>query len=82
MINRQLKSVGRCCQYCVEVLIQIEPMRLQRFPDRYELMGNMSQQIDMISDAVAPPVANALATAIREQTDFAVEPRLYLTADG
>jgi DNA (cytosine-5)-methyltransferase 1 len=58
----------------------LEAMRLQSFPDHYELVGNMSQQIDMVSDAVAPPVAKALAEAIREQANLEVEPRLYLTA--
>lgn len=67
---------------CLRRLSMLEAMRLQSFPDHYELRGNMSQQIDMISDAVAPPVAKALATALREQTDLAVEPRLYLTAEG
>lgn len=65
---------------CHRRLSILEAMRLQAFPDAYELVGNMSQQIDMISDAVAPPVAKALADAIREQTDLTVEPRLYLTA--
>lgn len=61
-------------------LSMLEAMRLQSFPDSYELVGNMSQQIDMISDAVAPPVAKALAEAIREQAELQPEPRLYLTA--
>ena len=65
---------------CHRRLSMLEAMRLQGFPDRYELVGNMSQQIDMVSDAVAPPVAAALAEAIREQSDHRVEPRLYLTS--
>jgi DNA (cytosine-5)-methyltransferase 1 len=44
-----------------------EAMRLQGFPDSYELRGNLSEQIDMISDAVAPPVARALASALKNQ---------------
>ena len=46
---------------CNRRLSIFEAMRLQAFPDEYELVGNLSQQIDMISDAVAPPVAEALA---------------------
>lgn len=34
----------------------LEAMRLQGFPDHYELVRNISQQIDMASDAVARPV--------------------------
>jgi len=58
----------------------LEAMRLQSFPNHYELLGNMSQQIDMVSDAVAPPVAKALAEAIREQNRPETKSRLYLTA--
>jgi DNA (cytosine-5)-methyltransferase 1 len=65
---------------CHRRLSIFEAMQLQCFPDSYELIGNMSQQIDMISDAVSPPVAKALAEAIREQVDLQTEPRLYLTA--
>lgn len=52
---------------CRRRLSMFEALRLQGFPDSYELRGNMSQQIDMISDAVAPPVASSLARAIKMQ---------------
>lgn len=42
-----------------------EAMRLQGFPDSYELLGNFTQQITQVSDAVPPPLANAIAEAIQ-----------------
>lgn len=41
-----------------------EAMRLQGFPEWYELRGNLSDQIRQVSDAVPPPLATALAAAI------------------
>jgi DNA (cytosine-5)-methyltransferase 1 len=52
---------------CERRLSIFEAMRLQGFPDRYQLLGNLNRQIDMISDAVAPPVARALAAAVKAQ---------------
>lgn len=43
-----------------------EAMLLQGFPRQYELCGNLSQQIQLVSDAVPPPLARALAMKIRE----------------
>lgn len=44
-----------------------EAMRLQGFPRRgYELRGNLSDQIRLVSDAVPPPLAMALARRIQE----------------
>ena len=43
-----------------------ESMRLQGFPDCYELLGNLSQQVNQISDAVPPPLAAAVAKAIKQ----------------
>lgn len=43
-----------------------EAMLLQGFPPDYVLCGTLSDQIRMVSDAVSPPVAKALATSIRE----------------
>ncbi len=43
-----------------------EAMLLQGFPPEYVLVGTLSDQIRMVSDAVAPPVAEALAAAIRK----------------
>lgn len=42
-----------------------EAMLLQGFPPDYVLCGTLSDQIRMVSDAVAPPVAKALALCIR-----------------
>ena len=43
-----------------------EAMRLQGFPDTYCLLGSMSDQIRLVSDAVPPPLALALARSVRE----------------
>ena len=43
-----------------------EAMLLQGFPHDYQLIGNLSQQITLVSDAVPPPVGQALAEQIRE----------------
>lgn len=42
-----------------------EAMLLQGFPPDYELDGTLSDQIRLVSDAVPPPLARALALAIR-----------------
>ena len=42
-----------------------EAMRLQGFPDSYQLMGTLSDQTRMVSDAVPPPLAQALAKQLR-----------------
>jgi DNA (cytosine-5)-methyltransferase 1 len=42
-----------------------EAMLLQSFPKTYELRGTLSEQIMQISDAVPPPLAAAVARAIR-----------------
>jgi DNA (cytosine-5)-methyltransferase 1 len=41
-----------------------EAMLLQGFPRMYELCGTLSDQIRLVSDAVPPPLAEALARAI------------------
>lgn len=43
-----------------------EAMLLQGFPHDYQLLGNLSEQITLVSDAVPPPVARALAVRIKE----------------
>ena len=43
-----------------------EAMLLQGYPRTYRLLGNMSDQIRLVSDAVAPPVAEALAHKIKQ----------------
>ena len=42
-----------------------EAMRLQGFPDTYVLKGNLSTQIDQVSEAVPPPLAEAVALSIK-----------------
>jgi DNA (cytosine-5)-methyltransferase 1 len=46
-------------------LTVFEAMLLQGFPKTYRLMGNFSEQVTQISNAVPPPVARALAREIR-----------------
>ena len=41
-----------------------EAMLLQGFPPEYELCGTLSDQIRLVSDAVPPPLAEALANSI------------------
>ena len=43
-----------------------EALLLQGFPPRYELRGSLTDQIRQVSDAVPPPLAAALAAAIRD----------------
>ena len=42
-----------------------EGMRLQGFPESYELEGSLSSQIDQVSEAVPPPLAKAVAKWIK-----------------
>jgi DNA (cytosine-5)-methyltransferase 1 len=44
-----------------------EAMLLQGFPESYVLTGTLSDQIRLVSEAVSPPVAEALAEAIITQ---------------
>jgi DNA (cytosine-5)-methyltransferase 1 len=46
----------------------LEAMLLQGFPRKYVLEGTLSDQIRLVSEAVSPPVARALARAISRQT--------------
>lgn len=43
-----------------------EAMLLQGFPPNYRLAGNFSEQVTQVSNAVPPPMARALARAIRK----------------
>lgn len=43
-----------------------EAMLLQGFPSEYELIGSLSSQIDQVSEAVPPPMAEAVAKSISE----------------
>ena len=42
-----------------------ESMRLQGFPDSFQLKGSLSDQVVQVSNAVPPPLAEALAITIR-----------------
>ena len=42
-----------------------EAMRLQGFPSAFVLEGNLSEQVEQISNAVPPPLARRLALAVR-----------------
>lgn len=41
-----------------------EAMLLQGFPDEFVLEGNLSEQVEQISNAVPPPVAKSVAAAV------------------
>jgi DNA (cytosine-5)-methyltransferase 1 len=43
-----------------------EAMLLQGFPAKYQLVGNFSEQVTQVSNAVPPPVGRALARSIRK----------------
>jgi DNA (cytosine-5)-methyltransferase 1 len=47
-----------------------EAMCLQGFPKEYELCGTLSDQIRLVSDAVPPPLAEAIATSIARVLDY------------
>ncbi len=42
-----------------------EAMLLQGFPETFVLKGNLSQQVEQVSNAVPPPLARSVASAIR-----------------
>jgi DNA (cytosine-5)-methyltransferase 1 len=42
-----------------------EAMLLQGFPETFVLKGNLSEQVEQISNAVPPPLAKSVASAIR-----------------
>jgi DNA (cytosine-5)-methyltransferase 1 len=43
----------------------LEAMLLQGFPESFVLEGNLSEQVDQISNAVPPPLAKSVARAIK-----------------
>ena len=51
----------------------LEAMRLQGFSDDYVLEGTLSAQIDQVSDAVPPPLSQALARAVSAYHSLDVE---------
>jgi DNA (cytosine-5)-methyltransferase 1 len=50
-----------------------EAMLLQGFPRTYELRGTLSDQFSQVSDAVPPPLAAAIAKAVRQAVCKPVE---------
>lgn len=52
---------------CKRRLSVLEAMQLQGFPWEYVLKGTMSDQIRLVSEAVSPPVAKAIADALKHQ---------------
>jgi DNA (cytosine-5)-methyltransferase 1 len=42
-----------------------EALRLQGFPHKFVLEGNLSEQVEQVSNAVPPPLARSLARAIK-----------------
>ena len=52
-----------------------EAMLIQGFTPKYQLSGTLSQQIQLVSDAVPPPLARSLAEAVKEllETDWSAE---------
>ena len=59
---------------CTRRLSVFEAMKLQGFPDEYELVGTLSSQIAQVSEAVPPrmaeAVAESIATAVSEPYEF------------
>jgi DNA (cytosine-5)-methyltransferase 1 len=45
-----------------------EAMLLQGFPSTYQLLGNLSEQVEQVSNAVPPQLAQAIAESIRQTT--------------
>ena len=42
-----------------------EALLLQGFPDSFELEGNLSEQVEQVSNAVPPPLARSVANAVK-----------------
>ena len=52
-----------------------EAMMIQGFPREYVLEGTLSDQIDQVSEAVPPPLAEAVANTIRNALSIDYSPR-------
>lgn len=61
--NREVHVHPRCHRR----LSIYEALLLQGFPKRYELLGSLSSQIAQVSEAVPPPVAQAVALGVASQ---------------
>jgi DNA (cytosine-5)-methyltransferase 1 len=51
---------------CHRRLSVYEAMKLQGFPHEYELLSTLSSQITQVSEAVPPPLAEAVATSVQQ----------------
>jgi DNA (cytosine-5)-methyltransferase 1 len=51
---------------CTRRLSVYEAMLLQGFPEKYVLQGSLSSQIVQVSEAVPPPLAQAVAESVKE----------------
>ena len=50
-----------------------EAMRLQGFPRSYELKGTFSQQVQLVSDALPPPLGEGVAAAISKGLGYTLQ---------
>lgn len=55
---------------CHRRLSIFEAMLLQGFPESYEFRGTFSQQVNLISDTVPPPVGAAIGNALRQALEI------------
>ena len=55
---------------CHRRLSVYEAMLLQRFTHSYQLVGTFTEQIRLISDAVPPPLAEGIASAVAESLGY------------
>ncbi|WOI47097.1 DNA cytosine methyltransferase [Acidovorax sp. BLS4] len=46
-----------------------EAMLLQGFPEKFVLEGNLSEQVEQVSNAVPPPLAHSVALAVKRALD-------------
>src|SRR5262249_25947043 len=67
---------------CKRRLSVFEAMKLQGFPDRYRLIGTLSSQILQVSEAVPPPLAQAIAGSVAAQLVLVAANSSIIAADG
>lgn len=61
---------------CKRRLSVFEAMRLQGFPDTYELVGSLSSQIAQVSEAVPPKMAHSVALSLQSFSQPKITPRV------
>jgi len=67
---------------CKRRLSVFEAMKLQGFPDRYRLLGTLSSQIVQVSEAVPPPLAEAVAASVAAQLGLGAAPAVASEYDS